>query len=169
MPRLERESVCVLYLTPERSAEMADYADIYPRTFFPNQAERRPLKLGVRNDLVADTARHGLSDAELRRALSQYCRSPGYLAACTEGAVRIDLNGMPAGTVTAEAVAAAVKIARLSQKSRERRETKLAEKAVVPKQQSEKAAPASIAAPNGKRVTLADLRVAAHRRQATGV
>jgi sRNA-binding protein len=47
-----------------------------------------------------------------------------------EGTDRIGLDGLAAGSVSAEAVAAAVKIARLSQKSREQREAK-AEKAVV--------------------------------------
>jgi sRNA-binding protein len=116
---------------------------------------------------------HGLSGADLRRAVGQYCRSPGYLAACTEGAERIDLNGMPAGAVTAEAVGAAVKAARLSQKTRrEQRETKLAEKAVVavvaPERQTEKAAVPmrQDKNANGAKLSLFDLRVAARQRQA---
>ena len=77
-------------------------AATWPKAFFVNQDARRPLKLGIRGDMAAQP--HGLTDAELRRALGQYCRSSGYLTAMVAGAERIDLNGMPAGTVTAEAV-----------------------------------------------------------------
>jgi ProP effector len=151
---------------------------VYPRAFFRDPAQRRPLKIGIHRDLSSD-ASHGLSDADLRRAVGAYCRSAGYLAACTEGAERIDLNGAPAGTVTAEAVAAAVKAARLSQKTRRAaRDAKTREKAVAaaPEQQTEKAA-----APkeqdkndfkngNAIKLSLADLRAAAaRRRQAAGV
>jgi sRNA-binding protein len=94
-----------------------------------------------------------------------------------EGTDRIGLDGLAAGSVSAEAVAAAVKAARLSQKSREQRETKAEKKvvavAVAPEQQPEKAA--TKAAPMrqdkndnaAKRLSLADLRIAARQRQAT--
>jgi ProP effector len=78
-------------------------ASVYPRAFFVRPEDRKPLKLGVHRDLRSDVA-HGLSHAELRRAVGHYCRSPGYLAACTEGAERIDLNGLAARSVSAEAV-----------------------------------------------------------------
>ena len=137
----------------------------WPKAFFINQDARRPLKIGVHRDMAGHA--HGFSDAELRRAVSQYCRSPGYLAACVEGAVRIGLDGEVAGEVSVEAVAAAVKAVRLSQEMRrEQRETKMEEKAGVAaaaasEQQMEKAL--TKAAP--ERLSLADLRVAARRRQ----
>jgi sRNA-binding protein len=146
---------------------IAKLALVYPGAFFVEQNARRPLAIGIHRDLRSD-ASHGLTDAELRTALHRYCTSPDYLASMIEGTDRIGLDGLAAGSVSAEAVAAAVKIARLSQKSRERREIK-AEKAVavVPEQQTEKAStPAPITAPNGKRITLSDLRVAARQRQA---
>jgi ProP effector len=139
-------------------------AAIWPKAFFINQDARRPLKLGIHRDMVGQA--HGLSGTDLRRAVSQYCGSPGYLAACTEGAVRIDLAGMPAGMVTAEAVAAAVKMA-LSQKTRQReaKAERAVAAAVAPEQQTEKAS--TKAAP--KRLSLSELRTAARQRQATGV
>jgi ProP effector len=145
-------------------------ASVYPRTFFRNQADRRPLKIGVHHALVADTSRHGLSRDELRKALARYCSSPGYAAATVLNAPRIDLAGEPAGLVTAEATAAAVKAARLSQKTRrEQRETKVEEKAVAaaPEQQTEKAVAPRDDLKNGNaiKLSLADLRVAATYRQ----
>jgi ProP effector len=146
---------------------------VYPRAFFRDLAQRRPLKIGIHRDLSSD-ASHGLSPTELRQALGWYCRSPGYLASMIEGTERIDLNGMPAGTVTAEAVGAAVKIARLSQKGREQRETEAGEKVVAvaaaAERQMEKAATPVRQDKNDnavRRLSLSDLRVAARQRQAT--
>jgi sRNA-binding protein len=129
----------------------------YPKTFFLDQASRRPLKLRIHDDLRSDVS-HGLTDAELRTALHCYCTSPGYLASMIEGTDRIGLDGLAAGSVTVDAVNAAVKIARLSQKNREQRETKVGKAVAVaatPERQTEKAstpAPsaARITAPNGK-------------------
>jgi hypothetical protein len=104
------------YQVPKLRALFPEYIEklvaIWPKAFFTNQSARKPLKLGIHRDMAGQS--HGFSSAELRRAVGQYCRSPGYLAACTEGAERIDLNGLVIGSVSAEAVGAAVKIARLS-------------------------------------------------------
>jgi ProP effector len=148
-------------------------AAAYPKAFFPNQADRRPLKLGIHHDLNSDKG-HGLTGAEVRQAVGWYCQSLGYLAAMTLGAPRIDLNGMPAGRVTAEGVDAAVKAAGLSQKMRrERCEAKAEKKAVAAavarEQQTEKAVVPMRQDKNdnvAKRLSLADLRVAARQRQA---
>jgi ProP effector len=87
---------------------------VYPRTFFLDQAKRRPLKQGIRRDLSSDIT-HGLTDAEIRQALGWYCRSAGYLASMIEGTARVNLAGEPSGTVSAEAVGAAIKTARSQQ------------------------------------------------------
>jgi sRNA-binding protein len=144
---------------------------VYPKTFFVEQNARRPLAIGIHRELRSD-ASHGLTDAELRTALHRYCTSPGYLASMIEGTDRVGLDGLAVGSVSAEAVAPAVKIARLSQKSREQREAK-AEKAVVaaavvPEQQ---VAPKNdLGSKNGNavRLSLAGLLAAAKARQATG-
>jgi ProP effector len=156
-------------MSHDLTEKLAKLAAAYPKAFFLDQADRRPLKLGIHHDLLgADMA---LSRTEVRQAVGWYCQSPGYLAAMVEGAVRIDLNGMPAGTVTTEAIAAAVKAAQLSQKMRERRDAKAERKAVTaavaPEQQTEK--PAALKNGNAIKLSLADLRAAAaRRRQATG-
>jgi ProP effector len=146
---------------------IAKLVAIWPKAFFINQADRRPLKLGIHRDMAGQAC--GLTSTELRRAVSQYCQSPGYLAACTEGAPRIGVNGEVAGTVSAEAV----------QKMHCAQQAK-AEKvaAVTPERQMRKvstqAAPSAEAAAirdknaNGAKLSLADLRVAAKARQATG-
>lgn len=71
----------------------------YPATF--NLDAPSPLKIGIHLDLLA---RHpDLDPATLRRALKRYCGRPRYqLALASEGAVRLDLDGQPAGEVTAE-------------------------------------------------------------------
>jgi sRNA-binding protein len=148
----------------------------YPRAFFAKPKDRRPLAIGIHHDLRSDASR-GVTDAELRTALHRYCTSPGYLASMIEGTDRIGLDGLAVGSVSAEAVAAAVKIARLSQKSREQRETKVEKAvavAVAPERQPEKAATKAVPTRQDKndnavkRLSLADLRTAARQRQATG-
>ncbi len=71
-------------------------AATYPATFNPDAP--LPLKIGVHVDLLA---RHpDLDPATLRRALKRYCERRAYqLALAREGAVRVDLDGKPAGEV----------------------------------------------------------------------
>ncbi|MBK8184967.1 MAG: ProQ/FinO family protein [Candidatus Competibacteraceae bacterium] len=71
-------------------------AATYPATFNPDAP--LPLKIGVHVDLLA---RHpDLDPATLRRALKRYCERRAYqLALAREGAVRLDLDGQPAGAV----------------------------------------------------------------------
>jgi ProP effector len=136
---------------------IAKLTAIWPQAFFINQDAKKPLKLGIHADMAGQA--HGFSDAELRRALSQYCRSPGYLAACTEGATRVDLNGEPAGTVDA-AGAARQREVRAKQKVVERQPEKAATKAAPMRQDKNN---------NGlKRLSLSDLRIAAQQRRAAG-
>jgi ProP effector len=80
----------------------------FPATFgSPN----RPLKCGVRQDIV----RSGLfTDEQIGAALASHCASFRYLRSVRENAVRVDLNGEPAGVVTrAEAVYARERITRI--------------------------------------------------------
>jgi ProP effector len=58
----------------------------------------RPLKVAIKDDLHARSA---ISHRRISAALRSYCNSVHYLRASTEGALRIDLAGDPAGTVTA--------------------------------------------------------------------
>ena len=68
----------------------------YPATFNPDAP--LPLKIGVHVDLLA---RHpDLDPAILRQALKRHCERRAYqIALAREGAVRVDLDGQPAGEV----------------------------------------------------------------------
>ena len=68
-------------------ATIAELVAAFPAAFTLQPALVRPIKLGIRNDLYAQSA---ISRRRITAAL-----------ASTEGAVRIDLAGEPAGTVTA--------------------------------------------------------------------
>ena len=79
----------------------------FPRTFARNPSGRQPLKLGIDRDLVA---RLGgiVSRSALKRMLSIYTACPEYRATLIEGAARIDLDGNPAGAVSAREAAYAL-------------------------------------------------------------
>jgi sRNA-binding protein len=75
---------------------IAQLAELYPNCF---RQPGQPLKIGIRNDVVA---RHPeLQPGLIASALRTYTRSVGYLKTLKAGAVRIDLEGNPVGTVTA--------------------------------------------------------------------
>ena len=71
-------------------------SELFPAVFLPPAF--RPLKLKIHLDLIE----RALTAEEVAAALSIHCRSLSYLCASTEGAVRVDLDGNPAGTVTTE-------------------------------------------------------------------
>ncbi|CAN7621906.1 ProQ/FinO family protein [Trinickia sp. LjRoot230] len=73
----------------------------FPVAFPKNPAPKLPLKIGIFADLVAFAGELGLSEAEIREAVSTWCRGSRYWACLTEGAARVDLNGAPAGEVSA--------------------------------------------------------------------
>lgn len=103
----------------EAVAVIARLADAYPQAFAVYEKRRRPLKLGVRENLV--TA--GMDLQEIRLALSVYCRSYGYLRNMRAGATRVALNGEPAGIVTTEEAArSAEELRKRGAKLREQKE-----------------------------------------------
>lgn len=73
----------------------------FPAAFPKNPAPKVPLKVGILADLVAQASDLQLSEAEIREAVSTWCRGSRYWACLTDGAARVDLSGAPAGTVTA--------------------------------------------------------------------
>ena len=114
----------------------------FPGTFVRNPAERQPLKRGIDRDLVARL--DGLSSrTALKRVLGGYTACPEYRAKLIEGAARIDLDGNPAGAVTASAAAYAL----------------------APKPAKTKLTPSTPPAPKPKRMSLDDLRRAARQRK----
>jgi ProP effector len=116
----------------------------FPRTFARNPSGRQPLKLGIDRDLVA---RLGgiVSRSALKRALGIYTSCLEYRATLIEGAARIDLDGNPAGAVTAGE----------------------AEHALAPRPAKTKPTPSTLPTPppQPKRLSLDDLRRAARLRK----
>jgi ProP effector len=96
---------------------LAVLSELFPLAFRPPTF--RPLKLKIHLDSIE---RAPVTPEEVDAALSIHCRSLSYLRASTEGAVRVDLDGNPAGTVTAEeAAGAAANVARIRQRAKDRK------------------------------------------------
>jgi ProQ/FINO family len=80
-------------------------AAAFPNAFSLHEGRRRPLKIGIHHDLLvlggAERSR------ELSAALRSYTLNRAYLRAMRPGAVRVDLDGNPAGRVTDEDAARA--------------------------------------------------------------
>jgi len=72
----------------------------FPRAF---ALDRPPLKIGVYHDLAERAP--AITAKEVKEALRFHCGSPTYLYGLTVGAIRLDLDGSPAGTVTADEAA----------------------------------------------------------------
>ena len=114
----------------------------FPGTFARNPAERQPLQRGIDRALVACLG--GIvSRSALKRMLSIYTACPEYRATLIEGAARIDLDGNPAGAVTAREAAYAL----------------------APRPAKTKPTPSTPPAPKPKRLSLDDLRRAARQRK----
>lgn len=76
----------------------------YPLAFgLPTQ----PLKIGVRDDLVAALGLDAADAKRLAKALQWYCRGAWYQQAIADGRQRLALDGTPCGAPTDDQVAAA--------------------------------------------------------------
>jgi ProP effector len=82
------------------AAALALLADRFPHVFAVDPKLRKPLKVGIADDLAAKLD-GVISRRQLGFALAAHCNSISYLKSCTIGADRIDLAGNPVGTVTA--------------------------------------------------------------------
>lgn len=72
----------------------------FPAVFaYLNAPARRPLKVGIHADIIAAVPE--IDAIAVRRALRVYCTGRAYRENCVAGAVRIDLDGKPAGIVAA--------------------------------------------------------------------
>src|SRR4051812_37844621 len=78
----------------EAYAAVGLLVETFPAAFV--RINRRPLKLGIHDDLLA----RGIATDVVKAGLGSYCRSTGYLEAMKAGAARIDLDGNAAGVVT---------------------------------------------------------------------
>jgi ProP effector len=95
----------------------------YPNAFKPKNAQKVPLKVGIRNDILA--AHPELSKDEVNAALSDYTGGPKYLTHLQPGADRFDLGGAISGKVTdGEAARAKKRLRQLEAKWRRERADK---------------------------------------------
>jgi sRNA-binding protein len=75
----------------------------FPKCFRPFGQPKLPLKIGVYDDVMAIYGKsNGGFKWTLMGALRDYCGGESYLRAMVPGAVRVDLDGNAAGTVTEE-------------------------------------------------------------------
>ncbi len=73
----------------------------FPKAFPKNPAPKLPLKIGIHQELLAKAQELGLEEAAITDAVKTWCRGTRYWASIVEGAPRVDLEGNPAGEVTA--------------------------------------------------------------------
>ena len=76
-------------------------AERFPACFAVNPSYRQPLKLGIHLDILAELGQT-IAPRDLSNALRIYVSNGKYLKTLVTDADRVDLNGMPAGTVTAK-------------------------------------------------------------------
>lgn len=94
--------------TKQRAKEMVPIlCATFPRTFFNDDAQIKPLKIKIREDLIAWFNTHGLPEgygiSDVRNGLSRYCDRPAYQQAALTHDHRVDLGGNVAGEITPEA------------------------------------------------------------------
>src|SRR5262245_63193227 len=82
-------------------AVIAVLAAKFPKCFAVPDTRRRPLKIGIDTDLLAALG-GTIRRTELIRSLAMYCSSDGYLDRVRTGAWRVDMEGQPAGAVSAD-------------------------------------------------------------------
>ena len=139
-------------------AALTHLAEAFPQTFVLERSRpNRPLKIGIAADLQAHCP--ALEWRVLKVALAAYTGRIMYLQSLVAGAARIDLDGNPAGEVSAgDTEYATVKLAEIPTL----REAKRA--AAVPTEGAAQVA-AAAAAPSAVKVLTPVLRLAAFRRQ----
>jgi len=135
-------------------------AECFPACFAVNPSYRRPLKLGIHVDILAQLS-DTIAPRDLSAALRIYVSNSKYLKALVAGADRVDLHGMPAGTVTAEEAAYA-KVRCQCWHDKSKTKAKQKQLAVAPTKPAEPPKPVA-AAP--RRISLADLRAMGQARR----
>ena len=97
----------------DMDAALARLTEAFPQTFvLEKYRPHRPLKVGIAADIPARCP--ALTRRELGAALSAYAQRVMYLQGLVAGAARVDLDGNPAGEVTArDAEYAAAKLAEI--------------------------------------------------------
>ena len=130
----------------------------WPKTFFLNQMHRKPLKVGIHDDLLA--AGVELTPSALSNALRTYCGNRFYLQQLRVGAGRIDLEGAIVGYVNSVDAKCA------SDELRRRRYLKAVQQEAAAATSPVHGSPAPMSERPPRRLSLADLRAAARERKA---
>jgi ProP effector len=158
-------------ISPQPHDLIAVLADLWPQAFALYQWRRRPLKIGIDKDIAAAAA-GAITATELKIALRSYCSNIAYLSTCKEGADRVDLDGAPAGHVTAEQAARAAQFLTYKRSKPARRDHVRDQQPLESQENSNEAAPdnlgaAAIQLTNAppRRLSIADLRAAAAARR----
>lgn len=98
----------------------AELVERFPLAFAGKGEQKRPLKIGIREDIKA--AWPEVSDDDLGRALMDYTGGFKYLRNVAAGQARLDLDGQPCGIVTeGEAIHAGVKVGKIHRLAAKRR------------------------------------------------
>jgi sRNA-binding protein len=98
MSRNQQSRAAVIFATIELLAET------FPACFKIYERRRRPLKVGIHHELLV-ALDGAIKPEELSVALAVYTKNKNYHAGLVAGAIRIGLDGLPAGTVTPEQAA----------------------------------------------------------------
>jgi ProP effector len=134
---------------------IAILAERFPAAFAVNPGYRKPLKLGIHTDIIAQLG-EDIAPCDLSTALRIYVGNVKYLQTLVAGADRVDINGIPAGTVSAEHA----DIAKQQLAQRRDKQARRGQAQAKGKTKTE------AKAPNTGRLSLADLRRAAQARRA---
>jgi ProP effector len=156
---------------------IAVLAERFPRCFAVLEARRRPLKLGIDQDIRA--AVPDIDATVLSAALGYYTRSIGYLDGCRVGVPRVGLDGQDSGSVSdGEAAHAATRLANGIKRRAARRQASASSKSTSKSSPSSSptslspssSSPASSSSSSSRRDGLAALKAAAlaRRQQAEG-
>ncbi|MDA9556089.1 RNA chaperone ProQ [Vibrio sp.] len=128
----------------KNSKEVIAYiAECFPKCFTV-EGEAKPLKVGIFQDLAERLSEDSkVSKTQLRAALRQYTSSWRYLHGVKAGAIRVDLDGNPAGELEEEHVEhakqtldeskARVKARRVEQAKKQKEQGKKAKSSTEPK------------------------------------
>jgi ProP effector len=143
----------------EGVAGIAVLEERWPKACFMPEHRRKPLKVGIRQDIVA-AGFNELKPNVLGHALRIYCCNRRYLERLRPNAMRIDLNGDPAGYVNSvDAKRATEELARRFLKVAARRQAAHSTEPVH-------SSPVAMSSGRPRRLTLSDLKMHALARRA---
>jgi sRNA-binding protein len=84
------------YLTGWRAdqahGDLITLVKLFPKTFFLRDADRKPLKIGIRDEIASTTEPFKHDPMRLRRVLKLYVAAEDYRRNAVVGAIRVGLN-----------------------------------------------------------------------------